>query len=521
MNPFYVTTPIYYVNGKPHIGHVYTSVVADMIARYHALEGEDVFFLTGTDEHGDKIARSAIKEGISPRELADRYAEEFKHMWERCDVHYTDFIRTTQERHKRVVQMVLQHIYDKGDIYFGEYGGHYCYGCERFYVDTELEDGLCPQHKTRPEYVKEKNYFFKMKQYLPWLKEYIEQNPQSIQPSQYRNEVLSLLEHGDLDDLCISRPKTRLQWGIELPFDTDYVCYVWFDALLNYLSGIGYPDEENFHKFWSNARHIIAKDIVKPHAIFWPCMLRSAGLPLFQSIYVHGYWLIRETKVSKSLGNAFDPAVLIQQYGIDAIRYFLLRDMSFGADASFSIPLLVQRIIAELANDIGNLFSRTLGMLHKYCNAIVPKPSEYTQEDIAVQSLVLNAIVEYKQYCRAIAPARAIEQIIVIASIMNKYIDSQAPWTLYKNAEVERLHTVLYLVLEGLRKISYMLLPIMPSTAKTMVALLGITFSDEVTLKEEEHIWGRLTVGNILANRVNLFPREVWENVYEDMEGDR
>lgn len=511
MKAFYITTPIYYVNGKPHLGHSYTSVLADMLTRFHALEGESVFFLTGTDEHGDKIARSAAKEGLTPKALADIYSDEFKYLWNLLDVKYSEFIRTTDTKHIHVVQNVLQKIYDKGDIYFGEYGGFYCYGCERFYVEKELEDGVCPQHKTKPEYVKEKNYFFKMKQYLPWLKQYIMENPDSIQPAQYRNEVLSILEHEELDDLCISRPKSRLSWGIELPFDSDYVCYVWFDALVNYISGLGYPDAEPFHHFWADARHIIAKDIVKPHAIFWPCMLRSAEIPLFTTLYVHGYWLARDTKLSKSLGNAVDPVMLIKQYGVDALRYFLLRDMSFGSDATFSIALLVQRITADLANDVGNLFSRTLAMLTKYCSSIVPNPSEYNETDIALHSCINTHIESYKRYCREIAPAKALEHAIAIASAINKYIDSEAPWALHKNHNIERLHTILYTILEGLRKLTVTLLPVIPSTAKTMLALLGIPSPIGVTLCNEETNWGLLPVGNTLAPSANLFPRQQWE----------
>lgn len=511
MKSFYITTPIYYVNGKPHIGHSYTSVLADMLTRYHALEGDEVFFLTGTDEHGDKIARSAEKEGTDPQTLADRYAKEFKVLWDMLDVKYSEFIRTTDESHKQVVQRVLQKIYDKGDIYFGEYGGYYCCGCERFYAENELEDGICPQHKTKPEYVKEKNYFFKMSRYLPWLKEYITEHPDFIQPSHYRNEVLALLQQETLEDLCISRPKSRLTWGIELPFDTDYVCYVWFDALLNYISGIGYPDSSCFDTFWPHAEHIIAKDILKPHAIFWPCMLASAEIPLFKKLYVHGYWLSKDTKLSKSLGNAIDPALLINQYGVDAIRYFLLRDMSFGSDANFSLSSLASRITAELANDIGNLFSRTLAMIAKYCDSKVPQPGQYTQHDECIQQTILEHIAMYKQHCRQVAPAKALENLVAIASCANKYIDANAPWTLYKEKQEERLATVLYLVLEALRKLAIALLPVVPSTAKTMLALLGITSPLGITLQEEERIWGKLPVGTVLAPSANLFPREQWE----------
>ena len=311
MKNFYITTPIYYVNAKPHLGHAYTTIVADSLSRFHKTLGDNTMFLTGTDEHGDKIVKAAEKQGVSPKEFVDGISGLFQQLWPHLGIENDAFVRTTDEDHKARVQRFLQQVYDAGDIYFGEFGGHYCYGCERFYTEKELENGLCPQHLTKPEFISEKNYFFRMSKYLPWLREYIESHPDFIRPERYRNEVLSMLESGALEDLCISRPKSRLTWGIELPFDKDYVCYVWFDALLNYISALGWPDGEKYKTFWPG-EHLVAKDILKPHAVFWPTMLKAAGLPVYQHLNVHGYWLVRDTKMSKSLGNVVEPLEMRQ-----------------------------------------------------------------------------------------------------------------------------------------------------------------------------------------------------------------
>ena len=346
------------------------------------MKNEDTFFLTGTDEHGDKIERAAKKESMSPREYVDMISALFKGLWPELDIGYDRFIRTTEPAHMALVQSILQKIFDAGDIYHSEYEGMYCFGCERFYTERELVDGKCPDHQVEPEIIKESNYFFKMSRYQDWLIGHIEENPGFIRPERYKNEVLAFLRE-PLEDLCISRPRSRLQWGIPLPFDENYVTYVWFDALLNYVSALGYPDGEGFHKFWPHAQHIIAKDILKPHGIYWPTMLKAAGIPVYRHLNVHGYWNVEESKMSKSLGNVVDPLQLKDIYGLDAFRFFLMRDMVFGLDSSFSEDGLVNRINADLANDLGNLFSRVTAMTHKYFKGVVPEADPAAEKELA------------------------------------------------------------------------------------------------------------------------------------------
>ncbi|MEN8690965.1 MAG: methionine--tRNA ligase, partial [Desulfobacterales bacterium] len=314
---FYITTPIYYVNARPHLGHAYTTIIADVATRYHRMCREETFFLTGTDEHGDKVVRAARKENMTPRTYVDRISGQFQALWPELNISNNRFIRTTAPDHMAVVERILQNIYDNGDIYFSEYEGQYCFGCERFYTERELVDGKCPDHETEPEIIKESNYFFKMSRYQDWLIDHINGHPDFIRPERYRNEVLAFLRE-PLEDLCISRPKSRLKWGITLPFDDKYVTYVWFDALLNYVSALGYPDGDLFRKFWPVAQHIVAKDILKPHGIYWPIMLKAAGIEVYNHLNVHGYWNVEQSKMSKSLGNVVEPLELKNIYGLDA-----------------------------------------------------------------------------------------------------------------------------------------------------------------------------------------------------------
>lgn len=508
MSAFYITTPIYYVNAKPHLGHAYTTIVADCLARFHRCLGADVFFLTGTDEHGDKIVQAAEKAGQSPKDYVDTVSSLFRSLWPKLGIDHDDFIRTTEERHKICVQSILQKVYDQGDIYFGEYGGHYCYGCERFFTDKELVDGLCPDHKTKPTFILEKNYFFKMSKYQGWLLDHIRENPEFIRPDQYRREVVSLLEAGVLEDLCISRPKTRLTWGVELPFDQDYVTYVWFDALLNYVSALGYPEKDQYKRYWPATNHLVAKDILKPHAVFWPTMLKSAGIEPFQHLNVHGYWLIKDTKMSKSLGNVVDPADLAQRYGLAGFRYFLLREMQFGSDASFSEEALIARFNADLANDLGNLFNRTLGMTHKYFSGVVPgRCPEDAPEAVEVLALARTAMENYQTLFPACRFARALESLWELVRGLNRYIDTMAPWTLYKNNETEKLGRVIYTLLELMRKAALHLWPVMPEASEAMLGQLGVGLPLGAHLADEVESWGQIVPGTTVAKTSNLFPR--------------
>lgn len=508
MQRFYITTPIYYVNAKPHLGHAYTTTVADSLNRFHRLMGEETYFLTGTDEHGDKIVQAAESNGQTPQEYVDVISKLFEDLWPNMNISNNDFIRTTQPRHKEVVKQILQKVYDAGDIYFGEYGGHYCFGCERFYTEKELVNGLCPDHQTKPEYIAEKNYFFKMSKYRDWLLEHIETHPDFIRPERYKNEVVSLLESGELEDLCISRPKSRLTWGIELPFDSDYVTYVWFDALINYVAALGYPDGDKFKKFWPAANHLVAKDILKPHAVFWPTMLKAAGIEPYQHLNVHGYWLVEDTKMSKSIGNVVEPLAMKDAYGLDAFRYFLLREMSFGQDSSFSEKALVGRLNADLANDLGNLFNRTLSMTHKYFGGQIPSPDVEDVVDAEIKKLGQDAMKSFQDFFSELKFSRALEGLWELVRGLNKYIDETAPWTLFKENNTGRLSTVIYVLLENMRKIAVHLWPVMPEASEKMLEQLGIAFAPEkVNLPKELDVWGLLESDITVAKTSNLFPR--------------
>ena len=493
------------MNAEPHMGHAYSTIVADVLNRFHMISPMETFFLTGTDEHGDKIVAAAEESGQSPKEYVDRISGMFRSLWPKLNISYDQFIRTTDQYHQETVRLILSRVKEKGDIYFSEYEGLYCLGCERFYTDRELVDGKCPDHQTEPEVIKEANYFFRMSNYQDWLIEHINQHPDFIRPERYRNEVLSFLSE-PLEDLCISRPKTRLKWGITLPFDDDFVTYVWFDALINYVSALGYPEGDQFKKFWPSAQHVIAKDILKPHGIYWPCMLKSAGIEPYQHLNVHGYWNLSQGKMSKSLGNVVSPLELVDVYGLDAFRYFLLRDMAFGLDSAFSEEALVARLNADLANDLGNLVSRSLTMAQKYFEGDLPEPGPSREADEELKRSALELIGIYEGLMKDLALHKALMAIWEVIGKVNRYIDYMAPWVLAKS-DRERLATVIYHIFETLRIIAALLWPFIPGSAEKIQEQLGLSKKGKDFTLEEIKRWGSERPVRKITKAPALFPR--------------
>jgi methionyl-tRNA synthetase len=498
---FYLTTPIYYVNARPHLGHAYTTIAADTAVRYRRLAGDDTRFLTGTDEHGDNIARAAAAAGVSSQAYADEISATFREMWRSLGISNDDFIRTTEPRHKKIVQEILQKLWDAGEIYLGTYGGHYCFGCERFYTEKEIVDGKCPDHLRPLEWIEEQNYFFKMSKYQDWLIGYIRDHPDLIKPERYRNEILGFLRD-PLQDLSISRPRARLEWGIPLPFDDKYVTYVWFDALINYVSALGDLDSERTRHYWPHVRHMIGKDIVKPHAIYWPCMLKAAGLDIFRELRVTGYWTIEGQKMSKSLGNVVEPPTYTTKYGNDAFRYFLLREMVFGLDADFSDSAFRTRFNSDLANDLGNLVSRATTLIVSLADGKVPDAGD--DAGSGLKEAFERAVAEMDRAMADYAFHRALAAIWEFVGAANRYVDTTQPWALAKQPERRaELGSVLYALAESMRLLGVVLAPFLPEAAARIREGMGQHGEPRLA----DATWGRLAAGRPVAKIAGLFPR--------------
>ena len=491
---FYLTTPIYYVNDKPHIGHAYTTILADVLARYHRNAGRETFFLTGLDEHGQKVQQAAKDRGIEPQQHCDEMAPRFIDLWEKLHISYDDFIRTTENRHKKIVQMFLQKVYDAGDIYEDEYEGLYSVSEERFITEKEAESDEFRDIKK----LKEKNYFFKMGKYQDALIDHIKSNPKFIQPEHRKNEILGFLRQ-PLNDLCVSRPKSRLNWGIELPFDKEYVTYVWFDALINYITSPGFgKDHESFDKWWPVSYHLIGKDILTTHAVYWPTMLMSANIELPQSIFAHGWWLMGESKMSKSIGNVINPMDLIDDYGVDPVRYYLMREMVLGQDSNFTMESFIQRYNSDLANDFGNLLSRISTLMKKNYDGRIPDPGELSEAELRIKTKGESLCGTVNGMIKNMRLNEAIENTMQYIRSVNKYMEENAPWKLVKE-DKSAAGKILYTAGEALRLGAVLLSPVMPN--RTAILL------DALNAPGVDLSWGGLKPGETLKDHEPLFPR--------------
>ena len=502
--PFYITTPIYYPSAKLHIGHAYCTTIADAIARFKRLAGYDVFFLTGSDEHGQKIQRTAETEGVTPIEYVDKIVASFQQLWKRLNISNDDFIRTSEQRHIEVVQEVFRRIRDKGDIYKGSYTGLYCTPCESYWTELQLdENGCCPDCHRPVEKVSEEAYFFKMSKYADKILKYIEDNPDFIVPTSRRNEMINFIKQG-LEDLCISR--TSFDWGIPVPDDEKHVIYVWFDAVINYITPL-FNNGERFKKFWPADIHLVGKEIVRFHSIIWPCMLMAADLPLPKQIYGHGWLVIEGDKMSKSKGNVVDPMLLIDEFGADAIRYFLLREITLGQDGNFNRDALINRINADLANDLGNLLHRTLNMINKFQDGILLAFDNGDEIDAAFKNEAVETVQAYKTGMERIELSDSIKKVWSFISRSNKYIDEKMPWKLAKDeTQKQALSNTLYNLVESLRIISILISPFMPETAQKIYEQLNLPDFDKIALSDAEK-FGSFPINHKVGKPQQLFPR--------------
>ncbi len=503
---FYITTPIYYPSDNLHIGHAYTTVAADCMARFKRMQGYDVFYLTGTDEHGQKIERAAREKGMEPIEYIDGIVANIKKLWQTLLISNTDFIRTTEPRQKEVVQKIFNRVYEQGDIILSEYEGWYCSPCETFFTERQLAEGKCPDCGRDVEMLKEESYFFKMSKYAPRLLEHIENNPDFIQPESRRNEVVNFIKSG-LEDLCVSR--TTFQWGIPVPFNQLHVVYVWFDALINYLTGVGYlQDDELFSRYWPADVHLMAKDIIRFHAIIWPIMLMALDLPLPKKVMAHGWIMLEGGKMSKSKGNVIDPSILVDKYGVDAVRYYLIKELSFGQDGIYSEEILVSRINSDLANDLGNLISRTAAMIIRYFQGTIPAAESSTDLDLQIKEAAQLAFSEATEKLEKLDFSNYLHATSRLVSRANKYIDETAPWQLAKDpAHTERLATVMYNLIETIRIVLILTAPAMPTLMTRANQQLGLWEDCTKVTWDEAGIWGATRSGTNISKGAALFPR--------------
>jgi len=501
---FYVTTAISYVNDAPHLGHAYEAVAADAMARYKRLKGYEVFFLTGTDEHGNKITQAAKEKNITPAQLVDKMVTCFQNLWKKLGISYDDFIRTTELRHTKVVSKIFKRLYEQGDIYKGTYKGWYCLPCESFWLESQLkEGGLCPECDREVKKIEEESYFFRLSRYEKPLLEYFKDHPRFVLPSSRKNEAVEFIKRG-LKDTCVTR--LRLDWGIPCPVDKNHSIYVWIDALFNYISALGYGlDEEKISSFWPADVHLIGKDILRFHAVIWPALLMALGIELPRMVFVHGFWKIKGERMSKSKGIVVDPEEMVKEYGADRLRYFLLREVSFGGDANFSPSLFTKRVNSDLANDLGNLLNRTIPLVARYCQGKVPRPSE---EKNVLKEKIQEILLRLEQAMNILSFSEALSSIWEIVKLANLYIDRRAPWQLAKKENRQKeLHTVLYNLLETLRILALLLFPFTPTSAQKIWTQLGIEENIENHFLDKATVWGQLKPGIKVRQEPPLFPR--------------